>query len=69
MVRAVKAYYRLQLQDEDDDDDDDEYYYYYYLLLTASLVQWSACLTTDHKVAGFIPGTSTQPREDNWLAT
>ena len=26
---------------------------------TASLVEWSACLTTDHEVAGSIPGTST----------
>ena len=29
------------------------------LLLTASLVLWSACLTTDHEVAGSIHGTST----------
>ena len=26
---------------------------------TASLVYWLACLTTDHEVAGLIPGTST----------
>jgi len=26
---------------------------------TASLVYESACLTTDHEVAGLIPGTST----------
>ena len=44
---------------------------------TASLVQWSACLTNNHEVAGSIPGTSTilngtgstQPGEDNWVAT
>ena len=29
------------------------------LVLTASLVLGSACLTTDHEVAGSIPGTST----------
>ena len=29
------------------------------LLLTVSLVLWLACLTTDHGVAGSIPGTST----------
>ena len=43
----------------------------------------SACLTSDHEVAGSIPGTSTnlkkmkirsgtgstQPRQDNWVAT
>ena len=46
--------------------------------VTASLVYWLACLTTDHEVAGSIPGTSTnfkmwirsgtwstQSREDN----
>ena len=27
--------------------------------LTSSLVKWLACLTTDHEVAGSIPGTST----------
>ena len=36
----------------------------------ASLVEGLVCLTTDHEVAGSIPGTyetgSTQPREDNW---
>ena len=41
---------------------------------TPSLVQWSACLTTDHEVVGSIPGTSTNfkcglGREDNWVAT
>ena len=45
-----------------------------------SLVQWIACPTTDHGIAGSIPGTSTnfkfrsgtgstQPRENNWVAT
>ena len=44
-----------------------------------SLVQRSACLTTDHEIASSIPGTSTDfkcelslergPREDNWVAT
>ena len=29
------------------------------IIMTASLVQWLACLTTDHEVAGSIPGTST----------
>ena len=28
-------------------------------IMTASLVLWSACLTSDHEVAGSIPGTST----------
>ena len=27
----------------------------YFKILTASLVLWSACLTTDHEVAGFDP--------------
>ena len=29
------------------------------IIMTASLVQWSACLNTDHEVAGSIPDTST----------
>ena len=29
------------------------------VLVSLSLVQWLACLTTDHAVAGSIPGTST----------
>ena len=46
------------------------------------ILYWLACLTTDFEVAGSIPGTSTnlkiwirfgkgstQPREDNWVAT
>ena len=50
--------------------------------MAASLVYGSACLTSDHEVACSIPGTytnfkmwirsgtgSTQPREDNWVAT
>ena len=50
--------------------------------MTAPLVKWLACLTTDHEVAGSIPDNSTnfkcelgmewgstQPREDNWVAT
>ena len=30
-----------------------------YCCWTASLAQWSACLTINHEVAGLIPGTST----------
>ena len=30
-----------------------------FLNITASLIQGSACLTTDHEVAGSIPGIST----------
>jgi hypothetical protein len=49
----------------------------YFWFTTASLVYESACLTTDHEVVGSIPGTSTirsgmgstQPHEDNWVAT
>ena len=53
---------------------------YFYNSQPAALVYVSACLTTNHEVAGSIPGTSpvlmwimsgrgsTQPREDNWVA-
>ena len=52
------------------------------IIIGTSLVLGSACLTTDHEVAGSLPGTSTkfkmwirfgtgstQPRENNWIAT
>ena len=29
------------------------------ILQTASLAEWTACLTTDHEVASSIPSTST----------